>query len=116
MKFLVDQDVYASTIDFLFDMGHDIIRASQLGMHRSSDELLLQAAHQQGRIFVTRDSDFGALVFVRNLCSGVLYLRVLPSTQSAVNEEICTVLETYTLVERSFVVVEPGGHRIRRLG
>jgi predicted nuclease of predicted toxin-antitoxin system len=115
MKFLADQDVYVSTIDFLVSLGHDVVRASQLGMARSADEHLLQEAQQQSRIFVTRDRDFGALVFVRELESGVLYLRVLPSTQGVIHNEIRSILATYSedVLIRSFVVVEPGGHRIR---
>jgi hypothetical protein len=41
----------------------------------------------------------------------------LPSTQNAVHAELERVLSTYTEeeLERAFVVVEAGGHRIRRL-
>ncbi|MCO6459506.1 MAG: DUF5615 family PIN-like protein [Pirellulaceae bacterium] len=49
---------------------------------------MLRVAHEQGRIFVTRDRDFGALVFVRGSGSGVVYLRMLPSTQNAVHAEL----------------------------
>jgi hypothetical protein len=31
MKFLADQDVYASTIRYLSNLGHDVVRAAQLG-------------------------------------------------------------------------------------
>jgi predicted nuclease of predicted toxin-antitoxin system len=60
MKFLADQDVYAATVNFLKDLGHDVVTASQLGMARAKDVLLLLTAHDQGRIFITRDRDFGA--------------------------------------------------------
>ena len=49
-----------------------------------TDENLLKFAQEQGLILVTRDRDFGALVFVNKLGSGVIYLRILPSTQHAV--------------------------------
>ena len=47
----------------------------------------------------------------------MLYLRMLPSTQGAVHAELDEILRTYDEAElaESFVVVEPGGHRIRRL-
>ncbi|HEX5418903.1 MAG TPA: hypothetical protein VFY39_02815 [Gammaproteobacteria bacterium] len=66
---------------------------------------------------VTRDRDYGSLVFLKSLGSGVLYLRMLPSTQDAVHNEPTTVLRGHTEEElsKAFVVVEPGGHRIRRL-
>jgi len=71
MRFLLDQDVYATTARFLTGLGH----------------------------------------------SGVLYLRVLPSTQNSVHKELERVLNTYSEEElkKAFVVIEPDGHRFRRL-
>ena len=61
MKFLADQDVYASTIRFLSGLGHDVITARQLGLAQADDTELLRVAHEQSRILVTRDRDFGGL-------------------------------------------------------
>ncbi len=67
---------------------------------------------------MTRDRDFGALVFVQGSGPGVIYLRVLPSTQNAVHAELDRVLTLYSEQElqASFVVIEPGRHRIRKFG
>ena len=59
MRFLADQDVYAITIAFLNGLGHDVVRALN-SVWRAEDAELLRVAHEQGRIFVTRDRDFGA--------------------------------------------------------
>jgi predicted nuclease of predicted toxin-antitoxin system len=117
MKFLLDQDVYATTARFLEGLGHDVVPVAQLGLSRADDEELLRVAQEQGRILVTRDRDFGALVFVEMLGAGVLYLRVLPSTQNGVHSELGRVLATYPSEElsKAFVSIEPDGHRIRRL-
>jgi predicted nuclease of predicted toxin-antitoxin system len=117
MQFIADQDVYGVTIQFLTDLGHDLVTAAQLGMARAKDFQLLRTAHDQGRIFVTRDRDFGALVFVQASGPGVIYLRILPSTQHAVHTELARVLMLYTeqQLQSSFVVVEPGRHRIRKV-
>jgi predicted nuclease of predicted toxin-antitoxin system len=117
MKFLLDQDVYAVTARFLSSLGHDVVPVAQIGLSQANDEELLRVARQQGRIFVTRDRDFGNLVFVKAVSAGVLYLRVLPSTQNAVHTELGRVLKTYSEEElaKAFVVIEPSGHRIRRL-
>ena len=64
MRFLTDQDVYAITIRFLSGLGHDVVTAAQLGLAQADDLELLRMAQDQGRIFVTRDRDFGGLVFV----------------------------------------------------
>ncbi len=63
MRFLTDQDVYAGTVRFLSGLGHDVATAAQLGLAQVNDAVLLLAAQQQGRIFVTRDRDFGGLGF-----------------------------------------------------
>jgi predicted nuclease of predicted toxin-antitoxin system len=117
MKFLADQDVYAVTISFLRDLGHDVATAAQLGMSKAKDVQLLRTAHEQGRIFATRDRDFGALVFVQASGAGVIYLRILPSTQQAVHTELARALTLYSeqQLQTSFVVIEPGMHRIRKV-
>jgi predicted nuclease of predicted toxin-antitoxin system len=99
MKFLADQDA-----------GHDVVTASDLGMAQADDADLLRVAHEQERIFVTRDRDYGGLVFVQGSGPGVIYLRILPSTVSAVHAELERVLTLYSGQELqiSFVVVEPG--------
>ena len=117
MKFLLDQDVFTSTARYLNHLRHDIVSVAQLGLSRADDEKLLKVAQQQERLFVTRDRDFGRLVFLKRLCAGVLYLRMLPSTQDAVHNELGSVLKAYDEIElaQAFVVIQPGGHRIRRL-
>ena len=74
-------------------------------------------AADEKRLFVTRDKDFGALVFVERLSKGVLYLRISPETLAATHKEFKRVLTTYSEAELAvaFVVVEPERHRFRRL-
>jgi predicted nuclease of predicted toxin-antitoxin system len=118
MKFLLDQDVYALTARFLKSLGHDVVLVAEIGCSRAEDWTLLQIAQEQGRIFVTRDRDFGSLVFVQGLKTGVIYLRILPTTQNVVHQELGRVLVSHSEEEltRAFVVIEPGRHRFRRLG
>lgn len=117
MKFLLDQDVYAITAHFLKRLGHDVVLVAALGLSQADDTSLLRIAQEQGRIFVTRDRDFGALIFVQGLGAGVIYLRILPSTQKVVHQELERVLRSHPESElmRAFVVVEPGRHRFRKL-
>lgn len=117
MRFLLDQDVYAITAQFLRRLDHDIVTAADIEASQATDEDLLIIAQEQGRIFVTRDRDFGGLVFVRNLGAGVIYLRSEPLTVHVVHEELERVLQSYSEedLQKAFVVVEPGRHRFRRL-
>ena len=58
-----------------------------------------------------------SLVFLKSLGVGVLYLRILASTQNAVHAELRRALEHYSEEDlvRAFVVIEPDDHRIQRL-
>ena len=62
MRFLVDQDVYAATARHLKELGHDVVRVSEIGLSRATDEELVEVASAQGRLFITRDRDFGRIV------------------------------------------------------
>ncbi len=117
MRLLLDQDVYAMTARFLRGLNHDVVTAADIGGSRAPDEELLLIAQAQGRIFVTRDRDFGGLVFVKDIGGGVIYLRSQPAIIHAVHEELERVLQSYseTELQKAFVVVEPGRHRFRRL-
>ena len=117
MNLLLDQDVYAITARYLRHQGHDVVTAAELDKSRASDEELLGIAHRQGRLFVTRDRDFGGLVFVRDFSAGVIYLRSSPAIIDAVHKELDRVFQSYTAadLQHAFVVVEPGRHRFRRL-
>lgn len=116
MNFLLDQDVYALTASFLREQGYDVTTASDLGLSRASDVDLLKTAGEQGRICVTRDRDYGNLVFVHHAGNGVIYLRILPSDMNEVHAELKKVIETYSEDElaHSFIVVEKNRHRIRK--
>ena len=117
MKLLLDQDVYTITERFLRERGFHVITAAELGLSRATDETLLHKAESLGCIFVTRDRDFGNLVFVRKLGSGVIYLRILPATLNDVHLELERVLNLYseTQLSKAFVVINARGHRIRKL-
>ena len=67
---------------------------------------------------VTRDKDFGILVFLnKSLTTGVILLKTTPMTVKEVHEEIYPLLEEHSEAELSglFCVVEPRRHRIRHL-
>ncbi|NOT48572.1 MAG: DUF5615 family PIN-like protein [Acidobacteria bacterium] len=117
MKLLLDQDVYEVTARFLLDLGHDVVKVSELEMATASDEDNLQKAAELDRILITRDRDYGNLVFVRQMRIGVLYLRMLPKDRDLVHQELKRVLDEYMADElrSAFVVVETGRHRFRKI-
>ncbi|MBI5474342.1 MAG: DUF5615 family PIN-like protein [Ignavibacteriae bacterium] len=117
MRFLADQDVWAATILLLRSAGHDVVTASELKLSTADDQELLMEAKTLGRIMMTRDRDFGSLVFVKYAGCGVIYLRITPSTVAGVHNQLVRLLETYSARDllNAFVVVEPSRYRFRRL-
>ena len=116
MRLLLDQDVYAVTARFLNGLGHDIVLAGEAGLSRATDLEVLNKAREDRRILVTRDRDFGGLVFTEVVEAGVIYLKIGPTTVNSVHQELRRALEEHSedQVRRAFVVVEPGRHRFRR--
>ena len=119
MRFLLDQDVYHLTSVFLTSLGHDVLTAADVGMSRATDREILRFAAANSRILITRDKDFGSLVFSRLFPhSGVILLRITPQTLSDIHMELERLLSLHTEkdIQQSFVVVEKERHRIRRIG
>jgi predicted nuclease of predicted toxin-antitoxin system len=114
MKFLLDQDVYAITARFLLALTYDVVTAAEIGLSQATNAVLLRHAQEHGRILVTRDRDFGALVFVEDAGKGVTYLRTLPATMDACHQEFVTVLRSYsdsTLAIHESPLCRPGKSR-----
>jgi predicted nuclease of predicted toxin-antitoxin system len=117
MNLLLDQNVYAVTARFLRSMGHVVTSVGELGRSQASDEEVLELARSTERILLTRDRDFGGLVFAGRSRSGVVYMRGLPAANQALHAELRIVLELYSQeqLRQAFVTVEPGRHRFRKL-
>lgn len=100
------------------DWGHDVLTTREIDLERVSDEELLENAISLNRILITRDKDFGALIFLHEkLSMGAILLRINPSNIENVHAELDIVLQKHSFqdLKRLFCVVESGRHRIRRL-
>jgi len=118
MRFFADQDVWKVTLDLLRNWNHDVVTAKQIGMDRAPDEDLLIQAESDNRLFITRDKDYGSLIFLGNVSSsGVILLRITPETIDDVHTELARVFEQHKEEElrNFFCTVEPHRHRIRYL-
>lgn len=117
MKFLLDQDVYEITNLFLKRLGHDVVKVSDIGLSTAQDEDLLSVAINLKRVFITRDRDFGALVFLHNIKTGVIYLRINPANIKACHTQLLNSLKSYeeNALNQLFIVIESGRYRVRKL-
>ena len=88
MRLLSDQDVYAATVQYRRKLGLDVATAAEKGMSRFEDAELLRIAQAEGRVFLTRDRDFGGLVFVRSLVRASCTSGCFPRRWQAVHAEL----------------------------
>jgi len=118
MRFLADHDVYFITVQELRHAGHDVVTAKELQMQTADDSDLLAKARALDRIFLSRDKDFGTLVFLHALTSpGVIFLRISPTEVNAVHRVLHRLLheQSEELLNRSYCVVASSRYRIRQL-
>ncbi len=116
MRLLLDQDVYAVTARFLKDLGHDVVLAAELGLATASDTLVLEKARAENRILITRDNDYGHLVFVGGAGPGVVRLVICPDTVQVIHSVLLLMLSQIDEARlwESFVVIEPDRYRVRK--
>jgi predicted nuclease of predicted toxin-antitoxin system len=87
-------------------------------MQGAKDEDLLRKAKLEKRLLITRDKDFGTLVFLnKELSTGVIFLKITPVTIMEVHREIHRPFKEHKeeALKSLFCVVEPHRHRIRYL-
>ena len=111
MKFLVDRCAGRRLAEWLRGQGHDVIESRALGPD-PGDQALLERAATEGRILVTIDTDFGELVYVRDVPhAGLVRLPDMPAPRRIAL--MAEVLERHQqALERQAVVTVRGG-RVR---
>ncbi len=111
MKFLIDRCAGRRLADWLRGQGHDVTESRALGPDPGG-LVLLERAATEGRILATIDTDFGELVYVRDVPhAGLVRLPDVPAMRRiALRAE---VLERHrSALERQAVVTVRGG-RVR---
>lgn len=73
---LTDENIDSVITSFLRTAGFDVLNVIEEGLQGSPDQSLLELAVSQGRVVITHDSDFGALVIGQHQpVIGIVYLR-----------------------------------------
>jgi predicted nuclease of predicted toxin-antitoxin system len=113
VRLLLDSCVWGGARSDLELAGHDVSAAPDWGAD-PGDEVILERAHQEQRILITLDKDFGELAIIQGKPhSGIIRLvDISAKRQAAVSLH---VLATYgsEIEKGAIVTAEPGRLRIR---
>ena len=113
MKFLADEGMDKNIVDALrlkFNVFYVAEQNSGL-----DDETVLQKANEDERILITRDKDFGELVYRLNKThAGVVLIRLDEYNSIERKEIVCSLTEQYAEhLPNAFSVIQRGMIRIR---
>ena len=119
MKFLIDNALSPDVAALLTAAGHDAVHVRSLALHTATDEVILETATKQARVLVSADTDFGAMLTMRQHVqpSVILLRRGVPRRPDEQATLLLTNLPALTAdLEAGALVVFRGDRiRIRRL-
>ena len=113
VQFLADESCDFAIVRILRVNGYDVIAVAEY-MQRSVDDELIAQAHQENRILLTEDKDFGWLVFVSHVDSaGVVLVRFPGNARQTLSSTVLRLVQEHpNELSGAFVVIEPGRTRI----
>jgi predicted nuclease of predicted toxin-antitoxin system len=93
MKLLLDQGLPVSAAALLRDVDIDTIHVGEIGMSEAEDADIIQQARDEGRIIVTLDADFHALLALNVATTpSVIRIRIERLRAQALTDLLLTVL------------------------
>jgi len=115
LKFLIDENIGRSVIDYLLQQGYDIVVAKEEFPGRE-DLKLVDYAYRENRIIITNEKGFGFYVFYQKLpAKGVILFRFteeLPSLKITALQTLLTknpdkILNHFTVISESGIRIRP---------
>lgn len=118
MRFLADAGISSKTVAFLRRNGHDAVHVRELAMQRAGDREVADRARSEGRVLLTFDLDFGAILALGVMDRpSVVIFRLADERADSVNRRLEAVLpeEAEALESGALLLVEDTRYRIRPL-
>ncbi len=115
MKFIADEGVDAQIVNKLREE-HDVLYVVEFNAEASDNDILNFANHED-RILITRDKDFGELVFrMKKIHSGIILNRLFQFDSDKKAKIVIEVVNKYKEeLLGSYTVIQPGRVRIRTI-
>ena len=117
MRLFADENLFEPIIDYLQDLGHDVLSIRAAGLCGMSDDDIYQRACRENRIIITMDKDFTRTFrFPPENCGGIIvvkiYKRMIDET-FAIFEKMFNSIDEQNIT-RNLFIISPEGVRIRR--
>lgn len=119
MRFLIDNALSPVVADLLNRAGHDAVHIRELALQEADDDVVLARAADEGRVLVSADTDFGAILAYRRESkpSFVLFRR---GTERRPEQQVRLLLENLDTVAAhlgrgAIVTFDQSRIRVRRL-
>ena len=118
MKMLLDQGMPRSAAALLRQAGIDTVHTAEMGLATAEDSVILEAGRTEGRIIVTRDADFHALMALSGAVQpSVIRVRIERLRSKELVELLLRVVQLCQpdLEAGALIFVQENRVRIRRL-
>lgn len=114
---VTDENIHPRVVSYLRDLGFDVVDVKEQGWLGMADEEILSRAHQDGRVLITHDRDFGTLAIAAGKpLTGILYLRPADIRAENTIARLARFLASELPIKSPFIVVLRGTRiRIRNL-
>jgi predicted nuclease of predicted toxin-antitoxin system len=116
VRWIVDECVDAALALQLSENGHDVLYMADVAP-RAADPEVIRRAHNENRVLLTEDKDFGELVFRQaKPVPGIVLIRIAPSRRSLKPARLQAALDHFgTTLFGRYIVIEEARYRSRSL-
>jgi predicted nuclease of predicted toxin-antitoxin system len=117
MKFFANENIFEPIIDYLRNVGKDILSIREAGLSGISDNEVYQLACKEERVIITMDKDFSRMFrFPPEKCGGIIvvkiYRRTVDDTLKIFKKYFSSLKEED--IKKNLVIVTPENVRIHR--
>ena len=93
MKFLADMGISLRTVEWLRQLGHDVVHLRDKGLQKLPDDEILNLAGIEQRIILTIDLDFAQLLAIsKQALPSVILFRLGNENYDEINQRLIEVL------------------------
>ncbi len=116
MKFIADEGVDGTLVNLLREADHDVFYFAEY-LQSTDDAIILEIANAENRILITRDKDFGELVWrMKMVHAGIILVRAEELNSVSRSNLVAAFIATNSdLLSGHFIVFQPGAARIRKM-